>query len=199
MNALEREALQRAAGRVLDLGAGVGSHALALQARGLDVTAVELLPQAVGVMAERGVRDARQGPWEDLAEADERWDTVLLLMNGPGIAGTLEGLGRMLTALRRVLAPGGRVILDSVNLPEVQWADLDELGHPALPDGRYPGELHYQLEFRGRRGVPFPHLFVDSVTLERIASEAGWSSRVLATEGDLYLAELIPGSPEPLP
>ena len=83
------EALSLCRGRVLDLGAGAGRHALELQGRGHEVTAIDVSREAVEVMRERGVRDARCG---DLDAVDgERFDTILLLMHGIGLVGTLTG------------------------------------------------------------------------------------------------------------
>src|SRR3954470_3167054 len=54
---LEQLALDRATGRVLDVGAGVGRHSLALQSRLPQVTAIEIEPELVSIMSERGVTD----------------------------------------------------------------------------------------------------------------------------------------------
>ncbi len=202
MNELERTALDLARGRVLDLGAGVGSHALALQEKGLTVTALDALPEAVKIMRSRGVLDVRLGRWQDLP-GEERYDTVLILMNGAGVAGTLGGMVRLLDTLRNTLSPGGRILLDSANLPEVLDAPDEEDGIPLGEDGRYPGELHYQIAYGGMRGDPVPQLFLDSRLLAQLCREAGLRCTVVAEEGDLYLAvidpESGPGAAQPVP
>src|SRR5690554_7956657 len=43
-------------GKVLDIGAGVGSHSLYLQDAGFDVTALELSASACEIMKKRGVK-----------------------------------------------------------------------------------------------------------------------------------------------
>ena len=198
MPALEREALDRASGRALDLGAGAGSHALELQRRGADVVAADLLPQAVQVMRARGLRQVRTLDWrtDPLTPAGEPpWDTVLLLMNGPGIAGSLGRFVDLLGLLARSLADGGQILLDSTDIDQqgsaVEWS---EEGIPLGEDGRYPGELHLQMEYDGRMNEPFPHLFVNPKTLQRLAGSAGLhSSTMLARESDdRYLARLSP-------
>lgn len=102
----ESIALRHCGPRVLDIGAGVGAHALVLQARGHEVTALDLIPEAVRIMRERGVEDARTGTLFELPPA-KVYDTVILLMNGSMIAETLSGLDRLLSAAAAVLDPGG--------------------------------------------------------------------------------------------
>jgi SAM-dependent methyltransferase len=193
---LEGVALGACGGRVLDVGAGAGSHTLALQAAGLEVTALEPHEGLQEVLLTRGVTDPRTSSLEELAAAGERYDTLLLLMNGLGLAGTLDGLPGFLQELAGVLAPGGQVLADSSDLRElVDDADAEL----RLPDGRYLGDLQYQLEFRGERGEPFPFLFVDPDTLSRVAGAEGWQVEVLAVNGDAgYLCRLTrPGDPGP--
>jgi len=180
MPPVEWAALDTARGRVLDLGAGVGVHALVLAGRGLEVTAAEPLPTAVEIMKAHGLTDVRRGGLDALA-ADERFDTVTLLMNGAGLAGSLTGVPGLLDGLRGCLSPNGQVLMDST----------DPRGWEACEDGRYRGEIHYQLEFEGVRGPPFPFLFVDPDVLSAIAHEEGWKVDVLfEEEGGRYLARL---------
>jgi SAM-dependent methyltransferase len=178
---VDREALDRVRGRTLDGGAGVGSMSLLLQDRGVEVTAVEVIPEAVEIMGERGVMNPLLGRLEDVS-GEQPFDTILLLMNGTALAGTLAGLPSLLETLSRLLAPGGQVLLDSTDLGGIE--ELDD-----GPD--YPGELQYQLEFQGERGAPFPQLFVDPETLARVAGGEGWRTEILCREeGGEYLARL---------
>lgn len=171
LSGTDQAAIRLARGRVLDVGAGVGAIALLLQERGLSVTALEIVPQGVEIMRARGVRDAREGRLEDLS-GDRPFDTLLLLMNGTALAGTLVGLPGFLSNLEGLLAPGGQVLMDSTDLS-------------------CPGEFQYQLEFRGEKGAPFPQLFVGPQTLERIALREGWKVEVVLMEEDgEYLARL---------
>ncbi len=182
----EREALRRCRGRVLDLGAGTGVHSLVLQDRGLEVVAVEIDPEACRVMRERAVRrvvraDAfsfRGGPF----------DTVLMLMNGAGLAGTLEGLGLLLAHLAGLVTPGGQILIDSADLRPEQGRAVP---FSRREDGRYVGEVQIQLGFRGEWGAPFPELYVDPDTLSMIADIGGWRTEVVLDEEDgSFLARL---------
>jgi len=171
--ALERTALDLCRGKVLDLGAGVGALSVLLLQRGQEVAASELLPTARRILQERGV-PVVDALGESEAVGEGVWDTVLLMMNGLGLAGTLAGLGSFLGRLSRLLAPGGRIVADSTD--PTTWEDVD--------DGRRPGEVHMQLGFRDRWGDPFPFLFVSPAELTARAAEVDLRAQVVATEKD---------------
>lgn len=177
-------ALMFARGRVLDAGAGTGIHSLALQARGLEVCAIDFVPEAVEIMRARGVHDARRADLLTFAGGPGPFDTILVLANGSGLAETLEGLRRLFAAFDRLLAPGGQVLMDS--------CDLRAPGRSMTrPDGRYLGEIEFWLEYRGETGMPFQQLYVDPVTLAERAEPAGWRCEVVwQGEGGGYLARL---------
>lgn len=188
----EVAALERCRGRVLDAGAGTGVHALALQERGLAVTAIDIVPEAVDIMRDRGVNDARQTDLFRLRDPDG-FDTILMMMNGTGPLGTLDGLDRFLERAPGWLRRGGRVILDSSqvepqdpppNAPPADWPD-----EPAA----YVGEAWICIEFEGERGAPFRELYVDHTTLEGHAHRAGWrSSLIFHDEHGAFTALLQP-------
>jgi 2-polyprenyl-3-methyl-5-hydroxy-6-metoxy-1,4-benzoquinol methylase len=56
MPEMEHLALQQCTGKVLDIGAGAGSHSLMLQEMGVDVTAIDISPKAIAVAQQRGVQ-----------------------------------------------------------------------------------------------------------------------------------------------
>ncbi len=188
MPTIEHTALENCYGRVLDLGAGAGSHALELQQRGLAVVAADISPGAVQAMKARGVADARQTDVAGLGE--ERFDTVLLIMNGIGIAGTLKGLGEWLESVKPLLNPDGQIIFDT---SDIEYLYMDEEGDTELPDDRsYYGEVRYQMEYNGMKGPEFPWLFIDSITLTDIAYDHGFDVELLDTGDNFtYLVRLV--------
>ena len=189
---LEQKALECCRGRVLDVGAGSGCHSLALQALGFEVTAIEILPGLVEILRDRGVRDVRTATWMDL-EA-EPFDTVLMMMNGLGLAETLNGLRRFLREARRLVRPDGQVLADSTDVRVRMDPEAARTGVLERADGRYIGELHFQLEFLGRKGPTFGQLYVDADTLDRYTRSEGWSCDILREPDEYgnYLARLSP-------
>ena len=81
---LEQKALQLAKGRILDVGCGAGSHSLTLQNdRNLDVTSIDISANAIQACALRGLKNPKVQ--DVMTLENEKFDTVLLLMNGAGM------------------------------------------------------------------------------------------------------------------
>ncbi len=175
-------ALQLCRGEVLDIGSGTGSHTLILQERGFDVTAVEISPGAAAVMQKRGVKTVVQ---QDVFQyKTEKFDTLLLLMNGIGLTQNLTGLDRFLQHAKTLLLPGGQLIFDSSDLTYL-YEDLP------LPKNKYYGEIQYRYEYKNQQGSWFNWLYIDQKTLLKIASTNGWKAEIVYEDDmDLYLARL---------
>ena len=171
MPELEWIAPQQCRGKILDIGAGAGSHALALQQLGQDVTALEISPLASEVIKARGVKKVLCADVFQL-KSRKKYDTLLLMMNGIGLTGTLSGLRDFLRTSRALLHPGGSLIFDSSDIAYLYG------GTPPLSPGYY-GELLYRYEYRRQLSDPFNWLFIDRQTLAGIASAEGWKMEVL--------------------
>lgn len=182
MPELEWTALRHCKGRILDIGAGAGSHSLALQQLGQDVTALEISPLAAAVIRGRGVREVVCCDVFVLP-ATRKYDTLLLMMNGIGVAGNLTRLRAFLRKARALSRPGARLLFDST--------DIAYLYQKMPPPPGYYGELLYQYEYRRQRSEPFPWLFIDRKTLEKVAAEEGWQTTILFEGRNAhYLASL---------
>ena len=188
MPVLEQKALQMCKGKVLDVGAGVGSHALYLQQQGVDVTAVEISPGLCEAMKQRGVTYVLQ---EDffMMQPTVRYDTLVMLMNGIGIVGRVERLGDFFNHAKTLLAPGGRILLDSSDIAYL----FDDEDTEFLPEtfDHYYGEIQYQMIYKQTRGDRFHWLFIDPKMLAHIAGEFGWQCDIVQEcEHGEYLARL---------
>lgn len=185
---LERYALDLCQGRVLDVGAGAGCHSLILQGRGLQVTAADISHDAVRVMEERGlahVIEVDVNQWE----TGDKFDTILMLMNGIGLVGDLNGLKSFLSHIKGMIAPGGQLLLDSTDFtffPEF----MKTWGAVQLKRGRYFGEVEYRIEYQGLVSEAYSWLFVDYQTLVDYAQETGWFCQIIFEEEGQYLARL---------
>ena len=182
MPILEKKALDLCRGRVLDVGAGAGSHALILQNKDYNVVALEISPAACEVMKDRGLTNV---VCKDIFKFDdEKFDTLLLLMNGIGLCGDLSGFRKFLRKADQLLNENGILIFDSSDISYMYEEDV-------LPTEQYYGEATCLYEYQKQTTDWFKWLYLDRETLEKIASEEGWKTELIyADENDQFLVTL---------
>ncbi len=175
---LNQKAIQLCKGRVLDIGAGVGRFALPLQERGLDVCAIDYSETAVKIMQEKGVQNAQCMTLEDILDnsllPEERFDTVLLMMNGMGIVGSVTGLQNFLEQVKNILKPTGQIIADSTDVQVNKKPEYRDLSKTIPPEEKYFGEVEMSFEYKGNRSDSVPWVYLDEWTLKKNAEKTGW-------------------------
>lgn len=186
MPKIEQHALSLCKGNVLDIGCGAGSHSLYLQDdQKLSVSGLDLSPGAIEVAKERGLTKTHCS--SIYAFSEKKYDTLLLLMNGLGIAEELNGVGRLLNQLKQMLKPQGQILLDSSDL--IYLFDEEEVT-AWLTDERYYGEVDYGIGFQGQK-EEFSWLYLDYPQLEQIALLTGLKcEKIMEGSNHDYLARL---------
>lgn len=187
MPKIEQKALQLSFGRILDVGAAAGSHALVLQNNNKDVTALEISPLAAGVLKKRGIKKVVQ---QNIFEYNNNcFDTILLLMNGTGIGGTITGLKKLLAHLKTLLTANGQLLIDSSDIKYLfeeedgsVWIDINSTA--------YYGEMQYEVKYKNHLSE-FDWLFIDFDKLVKVAAEAGLKCQLVYSGKHFdYLAKL---------
>ena len=167
MSALEQKALKLCKGNILDIGCGAGSHSLYLQKKGFDVTALDQSPGAIETCKLRGIEHTVLQGIQDFKL--QKYDTLLMLMNGIGVVGKLKNIDQFLSHLKSLLKPKGQILLDSSDI--IYMYDEDEDGGYWIPDDQnYYGEVTFEMEYRGERSEPLDWLYLDYNTLQRAAN-----------------------------
>jgi len=187
MNKIEKKALKLASGRVLDIGAGAGSHSLYLQnERNLDVTALDISPKSIEICKLRGIQKAVA---QNMLEfSGETFDTILLLMNGTGIFQSLKVIDIYLKKLHSLLNKNGQILIDSTDI--LYMFDTDEDGGVYIPAEGYYGELDYTVHYKGESEDPIKWLYLDFNTLKNAAENNGFRIEKVVQDEDSYLARL---------
>ena len=188
MPQLEQKALQLATGKVLDVGCGAGSHALYLQEKGFDVTAIDISANAIKTCELRGLKKAKV---QDIMQLEgDQYDTILLLMNGAGMCGRLKNISNFLQKLKTLLTDTGQVLVDSSDI--IYMFDEDEEGAKWIPtDVDYYGEVVFDITYKGEKENAFDWMYIDYNTLQNAAVANGFQCEVVL-EGEHfdYLAKL---------
>jgi SAM-dependent methyltransferase len=182
MPPLEKTALQMATGKILDCGAGSGCHSLALQNMGKEVQAIDISPLSVETMQQRGVKQASQINLFD-KHFIEKFDTILMLMNGSGIIGKLAYMPLFFNKMKQILTPGGCIYMDSSDL---RYLFEEEDGSIDIDlAGDYYGEVDFQMQYKQIKGESFDWLYIDFQTLKLYATQNGFSVELIE-EGEHY-------------
>ncbi|MDB4533298.1 class I SAM-dependent methyltransferase [Vicingaceae bacterium] len=182
---IEFKALSLCKGTVLDVGAASGCHSVILQEEGFRVASIDISKGAVDVMLKRSLN----AECINFFDVKSKYDTLLFLMNGVGITGTLNELDKFLSKAKSLLNEGGQILLDSSDISYMfkeedgsMWMDLNT---------SYFGEVIYQMKYKDFTTNKFDWLFLDFNTLQSKSSEQGFKTElVLEGENDDYLARL---------
>lgn len=181
MPLLEQEMIRLTKGRTLDVGAGSGCHSIELKKRGHDVVAIEISELSVNVMRERGV-DARLVNLFDETFA-EKFDTIIMAMNGIGIVGKTEKMEEFFRCAKRLLNPDGQILLDS---SDIKYIFEEEDGSMAINlAAGYYGEVDFNMRYKNIKGDSFDWLYIDFETLSFYANENGFDCEK-CLEGEHY-------------
>ncbi len=185
MPELEIIALNKCTGKILDVGAGAGSHASYLNNIGKDVTAIDISGGAVEFMKEHGIKSKNINFFDFKGE---KFDTILMLMNGIGIAGTLANLEKTLTHAKSLLNEGGKILCDSSDIKYLYededgslWVNLNQ---------EYYGNFRFQMKYKKETGPWFDWLYVDFDSLFTAAKNVGLKCTRVYEQDDNFLAEI---------
>lgn len=187
---IDRIALKRCRGKILDIGAGTGAHSLYLQNQGYDVTAIDISSGACEVMQSRGVRQVLcESIWNWHSES--KFDTLLILGRSVGLVESLQGFEKFLDIAKKIMLPDGQILLNSLDVRCTDDESNLEYQSRNMAEGKYFGEIKMRFEYAGHISEFTDLLHIDPETLRRIAEKKKWAAELLYTDEDgNYLANL---------
>ena len=166
----EIHAISKVQGRILDVGAGAGSHSLILQAENKNVVSLDISEKCCEAMKLQGIKNVICADFFEFKD-EEQFDTILLLMNGFGIAGTLENLPRLLEQCKSLLKPGGIIIGESADI--LYLFEEEDGSYNIDLNGNYYGEMQYRMSYNNITGEWFDWLYVSSDLISDCAETVG--------------------------
>lgn len=184
---LEKTALQMAKGSILDIGCGAGSHSIYLMGnKEFDVLAIDISEKAIDTCKKQGI-PAIQADFFEFEYS--KFDTLLFLMNGIGICGTVDKLPPFFEQCKKLLNKNGQILLDSSDIIYMYededgeyWIDLNK---------GYYGEVEYKMQYKKSISEPFKWLFIDFNLLQSLSAEHGFNCELIKEGSHFdYLAKL---------
>lgn len=165
MPKIEQIALDMSFGSVLDIGCGAGSHSLHLQEKGLDITAIDISKGGIEICKKRGIKNAVHTDLWNYSSG--QYDTILSLMNGAGICGSINEVPSFLTHLKSLLKPNGQILVDS---SDIIYMFEDEQGTTDISDlDHYYGEVEFESKYKDHYSGRYPWLYLDFYNLRQHA------------------------------
>ncbi len=184
---LEATAMQHCKGKILDIGAAAGPHAKYLIEKGFDVTTLEVSPLAYRYLQEV-IPQATHYSTPILDFNNGSYDTILLLMNGIGLAGTLNEVIPFFEHVSSLLAPGGSILCDSTDVQNIfedddgaLWVDLN---------ANYYGEFKFNMKYKDSESGWFNWIYLDIEKMEMLANDVGLSLTLLQEDENSFLVQL---------
>ena len=186
MPEIEKKALKLCKGKVLDIGAGAGIHCQELIKNGLSTHALDSSQGSIEYLKNIGVSSTLSS-FESF-DSKTKFDTILMLMNGIGIAGTLANLEKTLLKAKSLLQEGGQLICDS---SDIRYLYEDEDGSMWMDlNSEYYGNFRFQMHYKKISGPWFDWLYVDYDNLHRVATKVGFKSVKIMEQENHFLAQL---------
>jgi SAM-dependent methyltransferase len=172
---LERQAIDRARGKILDIGCGAGRHSLYLQSKGFDATGIDNSPGAIKVCKLRGLKSALVRP---VGEIDKfkagLFDTILMLGNNFGLFGDAENARLILEKMFRITAPHAQIIVGTRDPYMTDNKEHLEYLRFNRRRGRMAGQIRMRIRYGKTIGEWFDYLFVSPEEMQKILNNTGW-------------------------
>lgn len=190
--ASDQEAVERADGRVLDVGCGAGRHALYLQGQGYEVVGLDVSPGPLAVAEERGLVQTLQLDVADLAAyTGKAFDSVVMFGNNFGLVGTTDQAPEVLDSLSSVTTDDAVILAGSMDLHQTD--DPDHLAyHERNHDrGRLAGALRLRVRYKLAQTDWFDYLLASPDEMRSIVDGTGWIlDEVIQNDAPFYVGML---------
>ncbi len=186
----EERLLDHATGRVLDIGAGAGRHALALQDAGHVVLANDVSPGAVEVCRRRGIAEVHHGTVYEVPDA-ERFDTFLLAGHNLGLLTDPREAVRFLGRLRELARPGARIIGTSRDPASDDRPEHLAYYERNLERGRPAGQFRIRVRYLRLATPWFEYWYQSPDDLAGLAAPLGWGLRTVEPVGTISYGAVL--------
>lgn len=169
---LEKEFLENAKGRVLDLGCGPGRVSLILKKRGLEVIGVDISEGMVHISQKRDINAYKMDINKELPVGV--FDTIIMYGNGFGMPGSIENIKNLLRRLHSITSTDALIIAES-NDPNRMTNQIDlEYQERNRELERYIGQRKWRTVSGDNNGTWEYWIQVEPKLLKQIVNETGW-------------------------
>lgn len=177
---IEQQIIDKAKGKILDIGCGAGRHSLYLQEKGFDVTGIDKSVGAIEVSKARGLKNAFVRAIEEIDEFEPKtFDTIIMFGNNFGLFGSAENAQIILEKMYRITTPNAQIIAQTLN-PYMTDDEAHLQYHKRNKKlGRMTGQIRLRVRYGMYVGEWFDYLFVSPEEMKEIINKSDWQIREL--------------------
>lgn len=185
----QRKSMSFVKGRILDIGCGVGRHALYLQEQGYNVLGIDESPLAISICRLRGLNDARELSITRISSKLGRFDTIIMLGNNFGLFSNFTRARWLLKRMHGITSPEAKIIAESLDP-----YDGSNPVHLAYHErnrrrGRPPGQARIRARYGEYKTQWFDLLLVSREEMKEVLDGTGWQvSEFIDSGGPIYIA-----------
>ncbi|MDP3027008.1 MAG: class I SAM-dependent methyltransferase [Nanoarchaeota archaeon] len=169
---LEKKFLEKAKGRVLDIGCGPGRVGAFLKKKGLDIIGVDISSDLVHIAEKRGAFTHQMDINKELPNSV--FDTIIMYGNGFGMPGSIENIQSLLKRLHNITNKNSIIIAESndpyrmTNQIDLDYQDRNKR------IGRYLGQRVWRIVSENKADTYENWVQVDTKLLKEIVEKTGW-------------------------
>lgn len=187
--------------RVLDIGAGAGRHSLFLKNLGTEVHSLDNSPFAANLMKIRGLNNVHLMDLRQMDFPDDYFDSVLMISNDLGLAGTIKDTRQLLKTLFRIVKSDGKIIATirdssryTTNTPGCFVYNNHKRKLAKIVD-----KIRLRLEYNNNVGDWFYSIMASPEELKKLIKGTGWIvSDIIAKDGDGFYGAVLGKTKSPV-
>jgi SAM-dependent methyltransferase len=171
---IEQKAMEFARGKILDVGCGAGRISLYLQAKGFDVTGIDISPLAVKVCKLRGLKKVKLMPIEELDFRPKAFETIMMMGNNFGLFANLKKARKLLNKFHQITSKNAVIVADT-NDPYKTENPAHLAYHKRNREkGRMGGQVKIRIRYRQYRGRWFEYLLASKEEVRQSLKGTEW-------------------------
>ncbi|MEW5925468.1 MAG: class I SAM-dependent methyltransferase [Candidatus Zixiibacteriota bacterium] len=179
-----KKAMSRIRGKVLDIGCGAGRISLYLQARGFDVTGIDISPLAIKTCRERGLRKVKVMSITRINNKLGEFDTLVMLGNNFGLMSNLNRARWLLRKFRNITTPGARIVAESLEYVSTKEQYHLQYQKANRKRGRMAGQIKIRVRYLNYKTPWFDYLFATHEEMKQIVMGTGWEVEEYIDSGE---------------
>lgn len=187
-----KKAMEYVKGRVLDIGCGVGKHALYLQNKGFDVLGIDTSPYALKVCKLRGLKKTKLISTNQLSPKLGKFDTILMLGNNFGLFENIKFGRQLLKRFNDITNHNARIIAETLDPYGTKEPYHTQYHRQNRLKGKFGGEVKIRVRYQNIISPWFNYWLAAKSEIQKMLDGTDWHVQKFVDSKDpIYIAIIV--------